>query len=288
MSEEPKVFDREEITHIANVKAKLESALSGAGVFDFMTFRINIDTEFEAISQILPKDQRDKIVIAGGAIASLINNEQFNDIDVFILNSDDLLFHSLIHFKRGKWDVRYQQDEDEKYYNPNIIATATNMESKVQYILTKFNNRQDMLKDFDFLHCTSSYHNGQLFINRETYDAIIKKQLIRQNKKKKSKIWRIEKFKNRGWKTEEDLMIENVPTTSQTLAKKLEDILKGNWPESGKTPRQMIVDDVKDAWNDILPESIKDEYLKSLYDMKVQPQAIENYPKITWKSHTGK
>lgn len=193
------VFDREEITHIANAKAKLESALSGAGVFDCMQLKVSDDGDREAITHKLQPDQRHNIVIAGGVMASLISNEKVNDIDVFILNSKESLFNSLIRFKGGKWDIRYQLNEDENYYNPHVIATATNKESKVQYILTDFTSRQDMLRDFDFLHCTCSYHNDQLFISRETYDAIVKKHLICQNKKKKPKDWRLQKFLSRGW-----------------------------------------------------------------------------------------
>lgn len=192
-------FDRDETTHIANVKAKLESALSGAGVFDYKQLTVSDDGDHDATTHKLHPDMQHDIVIAGGVMASLISNEKVNDIDVFILNSKESLFHSLFRFKRGKWDVRYQLDEDENYYNPHIIATATNKESNIQYILTDFTNRQDMLKDFDFLHCTCSYHNNKLFISRETYDAIIKKQLISQNKKKKPKDWRLQKFLSRGW-----------------------------------------------------------------------------------------
>lgn len=264
------VFDREETTHIANVKAKLESTLSGAGVFDCMQLKVSDDGDRESITHKLQPDQRHNIVIAGGVMASLISNEHVNDIDVFILNSKESLFNSLIRFKRGKWDVRYQLDEDENYYNPHIIATATNKESKVQYILTDFTNRQDILKDFDFLHCTCSYHNEQLFISRETYDAIVKKHLICQNKKKKPKKWRIDKFLGRGWSdhTNPDYKLISIfdKAIERSMAQKSAAMLeKYEWPTTS-----MGAEYNEKAWKELFEKD------KEKWTMKKEP-GLPNY-----------
>jgi len=162
--------------------------------------------------------------------SSILNGEQLNDIDVFVLNMNLDLFQDLISEKTGPWLVNYFFDEDndprsDDYKNDHVFATATNGEMKVQYILTDHKDRKSLLADFDYLHSTASYHDGKLFINRETYDAIMNKTLVRQHKNKKVKAHREQKFVQRGWRTEEEAFIDSPSKTlKEILQNKLDNV----------------------------------------------------------------
>lgn len=142
-------------------------------------------------------------VIAGGVFASLINDEPLKDIDVFILNKNVSVYAHLtdnnsIH---EKWKIR---DSGAGGYlqNPHIHGVATNLNTKVQYILTDYATREELLKDFDYKHTTVSYvpKEMKLYITRGAFDAIRNKELV-VNGHKEPKVWRESKFVKRGWRT---------------------------------------------------------------------------------------
>lgn len=221
---EVKSFTNDEIVKITHAKNRLEDLIKDTGIFEFHTYNIK---EQKLIKSPVLDGVKPAIVIAGGVIPSILNGEQLNDIDVFILNMNIDLFQDLVNEKTGSWLVKYFFDEDndprsDDYKNDHVFATATNHEMKVQYILTDHKDRKSLLADFDYLHCTASYHNGKLFINRETYDSIEKKMLVRQHKNKKVKPHREQKFFPRGWRTEEEAFIDS---PSKTLKDILQDKL---------------------------------------------------------------
>lgn len=225
-------FTNEEIVKISRAKDSLKTIINGTGIFEYHTF--NFDDRKISKQKVI-ESTKSRMVIAGGAISSLLNGEQLNDVDVFILDFDIGLFQLLTHQKNGPWVVKYFLDEDDDprpddYKNEHVFATATNHELNIQYILTDHKNRKALLDDFDYLHCTASYYEDKLFINRETYDAITKKMLIPQHKNKKVKSYREQKFRHRGWKNEMDVLIES---PSKTLKEILQDKLvnvRGNTP----------------------------------------------------------
>ena len=144
------------------------------------------------------------IVIAGGFFASVLNVEPPNDTDVFILNNNVNKFSYLIYTNEpdpsgSVWSVR--SDGGAYLKNPRIKSLALNKDTKVQYILTDYKDRKELLTDFDFVHCTTSYvpPEDKLYITREAYDCIMKKEL-RNNKKDEPAMWRKDKFVNRGWR----------------------------------------------------------------------------------------
>lgn len=144
------------------------------------------------------------IVIAGGFFASVLNVEPPNDTDVFILNNNVDLYKHLTYVNDpdptgSVWSVRTNASTYLK--NPRIKETALNKDTKVQYILTDFKDRKELLADFDFVHCTTSYvpADDKLYITREAYDCIMKKEL-RNNKKDPPAGWRLDKFVKRGWR----------------------------------------------------------------------------------------
>lgn len=143
-------------------------------------------------------------VIAGGFFASAMQDGTYKDIDVFILNDNKGVFSDLTAGSRSDntgahdWEVR--GDAGEYLQNPHILATALNKKTKAQYILTDYTSREELLKSFDYKHCTVSYvpKEEKLYITRSAFDAIRNKQLI-VNGDKEPKEWRETKFKNRGW-----------------------------------------------------------------------------------------
>jgi hypothetical protein len=140
-------------------------------------------------------------VIAGGYFASAFRDETFNDIDVFILNNNVAVYESLTDFglRTTKWKIR-DRDAGRYLQNPHIHGTATNMETKVQFILTDYTSRKELLDSFDYLHTTVSYvpKENKLYITRGAFDACRRKSL-RVNGNNVPKQWRESKFLNRGW-----------------------------------------------------------------------------------------
>lgn len=207
-------FTEKEVMSISAVKEQIKNLIDSR---DIMAFNY-----YDSDKEVYDKNQAnpgavDLMVIAGGCIASLLQEQPINDIDVFLLDNANSLFQSLIAHKKGRWMVKYHLDDSDEYSNEHIYATAYNPESQIQYILTDYKTRQDLIKHFDFLHCTSSFHNGKLYINRPTYDAIINKNLIRQDRNKRAKQWRMQKFVSRGYNTEADQVLASTKTAAEIL-----------------------------------------------------------------------
>jgi hypothetical protein len=178
-----------------------------------------------------------KMVIAGGCFASLINEEPINDIDVFFL--DDEYNHNLAkgmaksyesetpvvvhpytpvvpvmssantvvgHISLSpKKNLNHHVKIGNKNYmdNDQIEQTIFFKHSKFQYITTKYKTREELINHFDFRHCCVSYDfaTDKLYITREVYDLIKSKRLV-QNGIRRPALWRYDKFYNRGWKEE--------------------------------------------------------------------------------------
>lgn len=191
-------FTDEEVGNILRMKEKIQDLIKMHGIFE----TVDIDKEGEFVTKPLTGGAN-QLVIAGGVFTSLFHDEPIKDVDVFILkpgiNPEITLLNQVMRYKEGNWNIKYRFNEEDDYYNPHIFGVADHVESKVQYVLTDHTNRQDLLKDFDFLHSTVSYHEGKLHINRETYDAIANKKLISQNLKKEPKKTRVLKFLNKGF-----------------------------------------------------------------------------------------
>lgn len=265
---EVKAFTNEEITNISTAKERLQKMAQHTGIYCFSSY--NFATDKYSSDPLMTPEENTKLVVTGGVIASLLLDENVNDIDVFILKKDLSLFNRLINMKPGNWSVRYffdldNDDREEEYHNPHVFAIATEIGArKVQYILTDFNDRKSLLHDFDFLHCTASYHEGMLYINRETYDAIINKKLVPQDKNKAIKRNREQKFIDRGWSTPIDDLIK---APSKTLKEILENNLmkSDNWYRAAKSTR----------WYDqnIPVNSVKDKHLEAM-----QKALVKNEP----------
>lgn len=163
-----------------------------------MISRIIVNKDVFRNSNIVKKE----CVVAGGFFASWLNNEEYQDIDVFILNNSRYVFDSLtydVKTNTSNWVVRKQAGTYLK--NPHILETATFVPNKVQYILTDYTSRKELIDSFDYKHTTVSYdpHEDKLYITPKTYQVIRNKELV-INGNNIPDAWREEKFVNRGWK----------------------------------------------------------------------------------------
>ena len=169
---------------------------------------------------------KQNIVIAGGFFTSVLQNNHFKDIDIFVLNNDVGVYNQLTNgFKEQldtpaktadyNSDINSIFDEDVKgpewsrsemvayMHNTDIIDVINNHRTQAQYILTKYKTREELLAHFDYKHCKVSYvpDDDKLYITRETFDCICDKVLKINNEQNSSNNhqYRLTNFMNKGW-----------------------------------------------------------------------------------------
>lgn len=204
-------FSLLEQSHIQNTKEKLINLLHYNDALKIKQIvNLQPDSNLKSISFETPENESmQDIVVAGGCIASIFNKEAINDYDIFILNSNRKLFNSLIENKTGIWKIRFVNDEEDnsKYFNnPHILMTATNVKNtqstdNIQYILTDYKSRQELIASFDFLHCTANYVpvENKMYITHNAYESITLKWLVRHNKERPPLEYRVKNLIRRGW-----------------------------------------------------------------------------------------
>ena len=179
-----KLFDNNEQVHISNIKRKIHKH-----IFNHLNpFSFNME----------------KVVIAGGCFASLINDEEIRDIDVFMLENEanHLVVKNIIDME-SRDPSKVTVGNNEYMDNEKIVETISCHASKIQLITTKYKTREELIDHFDFKHCCISYDysTNKLFLSREAFDLCKRKMLV-ANKNKTPAYWRYEKFWKRGWKSE--------------------------------------------------------------------------------------
>jgi hypothetical protein len=180
------------------------------------------------------------VVIAGGFFTNVLKNIKFKDIDIFVLNNDVGVYNHLTEgFKKQSEreeaakkamaaaynpitpinsifddvpfaDTEWSRSEMMSYmHNTNIVDVINNHRTQAQYILTKYQTREELLAHFDYKHCKVSYvpEEDKLYINRETFDCI-KNKILKWNNNKQlehpNQIYRKNRFLNQGWVLETD------------------------------------------------------------------------------------
>ena len=181
------IFNAEEKANIYNLKKAVKKAKEDNGIGTYSNSNSNM-------------------VIAGGFFSTAMDTGQYNDLDVFILNGNDGLFQNCIQTTTYKWKVNsnegYGSGRNPYFHNPHILKTAKNDRNKVQFILTDYKTREELVASFDFVHCTISYDTMKdvLYITRRAYDANKNKHLINNSKTSEpAQTWRVQKFLDRGW-----------------------------------------------------------------------------------------
>lgn len=148
------------------------------------------------------------VVVAGGCFASSLQGENLKDIDIFVLGhsspTEEKRMHDTIKQKMVSNYIDIK-DKTQDYVRGNDAVTEVWTEKKknLQFIFTHHKTRQDLIKDFDYAHCMTSYHLGKLYITRKIFDAIMKKELIVNNRKNIQE-WRRNKFLGRSYKEIEE------------------------------------------------------------------------------------
>ena len=185
------------------------------------------------------------VVIAGGFFTSVLQNKPFKDIDIFVLNNDTAVYNELtggFHNASAPTQVNVtehgimRRSEMMSYmHNTNILDVINNTKTQAQYILTKYQTREELLNHFDYKHCKVSYvpEEDKLYITRETFDCIKNKILKWNNKQleQPNQIYRKSNFLNQGWVLETDKKEEqsygNILMQSYEKLKKLKEEAAG-------------------------------------------------------------
>lgn len=164
----------------------------------------NSKTQIEKLLPEWVKNNSD-VVVAGGCFASSFLGENIKDIDIFILGNFEYPATELVaHNNVKSLMIKSFPDVHDKtldYVRDNhaVAEVWTEKKKKLQFIFTHHKTRQDLIKDFDYVHCMTSYQQGKLYITRKIYDTIMSKELIVNNGKNVQE-WRRNKFLDRGYK----------------------------------------------------------------------------------------
>jgi hypothetical protein len=123
---------------------------------------------FDGIPRELSDFLRDKAILTGGAISSLMHYETPKDYDLYLNDANDIM-----HFKQ------YIHGMDKNYI-------------------------QDSRSTFDFVHCMPWYKisSHTLYISKKQYNAILNKHLIKNEHENAYALShkRVEKYTAKGWK----------------------------------------------------------------------------------------
>jgi hypothetical protein len=163
----------------------------------------NMNILFGGIPSELGGFLRDKAILTGGAISSLMLNEHPNDFDLYLQDKNDIMF-----FKQYVNDMNkdFIQDANEKYVEVQVegklvTANATTFKNGLQVITLA---TADSRSTFDFVHCMPWYKisTHTLYISKKQYNAILNKQLIKNEHPNAFALThnRIEKYTAKGWK----------------------------------------------------------------------------------------
>lgn len=183
-------FSENEISHIKSIKQKMMQCIEDA-LFAF---------PMELSNFII-----DNCTLSGGATASIFHGDLPNDWDLYLSSRTDIeVFNEIM--KNPVYE-KYIADVVEKYSTMGtrggklITANAVTFQNKIQVITMQ---TSDQLMQFDMIHCMPRLvlKNGVLYISRAQYDSIRDKKIELNTHVDAARLlsWRIEKYKNRGWK----------------------------------------------------------------------------------------
>jgi hypothetical protein len=144
------------------------------------------------------------LVIAGGVYTSLYHKEFIKDCDVFFLDfplTQKKVMEAIDHEMASspsrfvESDLNYLANAGNKLIKRVVLDNNT----RIQYIFTTYANRQELLDHFDAEHACISYHNDKLYVSPLTFDCI-KNKTLKSHKGNTIALWRVDKFKKRGFK----------------------------------------------------------------------------------------
>jgi len=190
-----------DVPHEIDLKTKLFSYAEQMLIADVKKkIRSHIETHIN-----LSSFNMDRVVVAGGCFASLLNHEIVKDFDVFMLDDlrNSLTVKALIAIAEDHPEKKAKVGSSNYMQNDKIEHTLYTPDGNIQYITTKYKTREELVNHFDFKHCCVSYDylKDKLYMTRETFD-LIKSKTLKHNTDKPPALWRYEKFRSRGWKSD--------------------------------------------------------------------------------------
>lgn len=162
----------------------------------------NLDKLLGGIPSELEYFLRGKAILTGGAISALMHSETPKDYDLYLNDKNDIMnFQQYVN----SMDTNYILDVDEKYVEVKIegkmvTANATTFKNSLQVITLLTAHSRNT---FDFVHCMPWYKisNHTLYISKRQYNAILNKQLIKNEHPNAHALStkRVEKYTAKGW-----------------------------------------------------------------------------------------
>lgn len=141
--------------------------------------------------------------LTGGAIASLLQQEEPKDWDIYFRGSEYMTYLAT-HLNNHSADIADIAEAYREDYGINgkmITNKATTMKNGYSFITMQYGTPDEIKRTFDYLHTTPHYDilENKLYISPAQYDACVNKKLI-VNSPTVVKSYRREKFIQRGYK----------------------------------------------------------------------------------------
>ena len=170
--------------------------------------KAKIKLKFEQLHQQvwfkeLPFEARQSLYLAGGAIASLLQDETPNDWDLYFNHS-----YACAQFVKHIENLKpWIKDVDEKYRETvgvdgkMITEKAVTMKDSTSFIIMHSGKPAAIKQTFDYLHTTMHYDasTDKLYVSEAQYDAAVFKKLVVANALEVTPL-RTGKFIDRGYK----------------------------------------------------------------------------------------
>jgi len=156
----------------------------------------------------LREEVEENVIVTGGAIVSMLLDEEVKDYDIYFVdkevaeklakyyakkcNSFDVGFPEGFGGEDGireervylnpKADVGTQKIKKDwpegSKYNPVFVSNnALTLQNDIQLVFRFTGKPEDIHKNYDFVHCTSYWHQGELILPQEALESILTKEL---------------------------------------------------------------------------------------------------------------
>lgn len=175
-----------------------------------------IDDWLESIDSKKVKDAiNNSVIVTGGAIVSMLLDEEINDYDIYFSNKEDAITvlkyynHSSMPFDIGvpdgfqfqsphnideenrifinvqggateiSFDVDWEGDRDEKYKPMFVSNNAISLEGDIQLIFRFIGDADTIHENYDFVHCTNYWtrEDNKLTLRPEALECLLSKEL---------------------------------------------------------------------------------------------------------------
>ncbi|WP_063562926.1 hypothetical protein [Paenibacillus sp. O199] len=167
----------------------------------------------------------EKSFITGGAIVSLLLNEEPNDYDYYFMDKESCKKVAEYYVKKfnkrtnNHYDVKVEEKENrirvivpsagvagakykEGYLPVFVSSNAITLSDDVQLVNRFYGNPEEIHKNYDYVHCTCYFipHNNELVLPQKALESIVTKELKYVGSKYPlASVIRSRKYIQRGW-----------------------------------------------------------------------------------------